>query len=240
MKALSIMQPWITLIMTGEKSIEVRSRNTSYRGDVLLCSSKAPGLTKEGMREFEKDYGVSCLYGHALCVARLVDSRPLREGDEDAAFVETVDPSAYGWVLESIRPVVPFPVKGKLGFYEVDDHLVNISSFALGSSVRVRADVDDRELGLAIRGRQGWVVDYEASEDGCWSFGVMLDSLALREIPVSYLESCVADEVIWHTFWLEDGEIDAAEPQDTFEETWAAIEEIEGQHPTLFPEAEEE
>ncbi len=240
MKALSIMQPWISLIITGEKTIEVRSRDTSYRGDVLLCSSKAPGLTKEGMREFEDDFGVSCLYGHALCVARLVDSRPLRKGDEDAAFVETVDPRAFGWVLESIRPVVPFPVKGKLGFYEVDDELVEVSPLVLRSCVRISDDVDESEAGLAISGLQGWVVDYECPGDEGWGYGVMLDSLSLREVTVPWLESCAAEQVMWHTFYLDAGELEPAEPRDTLEETWAAIEEIEGQHPTLFPEVEDE
>ncbi len=238
MKALSIKQPWITLILGGQKTIEVRSRNTSYRGDVLLCSSKTPDLTKEDMREFEQDFGITCLYGHALCVARLVDSRPLREGDEDAAYMEEIDPDLFGWVLEAVRPVVPFPLTGRLGFYEGDDRLIKASPFAIGDCVRIREDVElDSGSEFALRGGQGRVVFVEFAGDETL-VSVMLDSPSLRAIPVSHLESCVADKAVWHTFLFEPEELQPAEPRDTLQETWNTIEEIERQHPELFPEEE--
>ena len=42
MKALSLHQPWATWIATGAKSIETRTRPVSYRGPLLICSTKRP------------------------------------------------------------------------------------------------------------------------------------------------------------------------------------------------------
>ncbi|WP_059176999.1 ASCH domain-containing protein [Thermodesulfovibrio aggregans] len=38
MKALVIKQPWANQILSGEKTIEYRSWNTKYRGDILIVS----------------------------------------------------------------------------------------------------------------------------------------------------------------------------------------------------------
>ncbi|HFC8533055.1 TPA: ASCH domain-containing protein [Neisseria lactamica] len=41
MKALSVRQPYAFLIGNCEKSIELRSWKTDYRGDLLICASKS-------------------------------------------------------------------------------------------------------------------------------------------------------------------------------------------------------
>lgn len=40
MKALTLIQPWATLIMLGEKQIETRSWNTKYRGKLAIHAGK--------------------------------------------------------------------------------------------------------------------------------------------------------------------------------------------------------
>ena len=44
LKALSVQQPWANLIADGNKTIEVRSKSTSYRGPLLIVSSKRPDV----------------------------------------------------------------------------------------------------------------------------------------------------------------------------------------------------
>ena len=47
MKALSLYEPWATLIALGEKRYETRSWTTTYRGPLLICASlKRPPLSK--------------------------------------------------------------------------------------------------------------------------------------------------------------------------------------------------
>ena len=103
MKALSVRQPWANLIASGAKTIETRLWATPYRGPLLIVSSKSPRIYPAG---------------YALAVADLVDCRPMTRADEDAAMCERY-PGAWSWLLENIRPIKPFPVKGQLGIYEV-------------------------------------------------------------------------------------------------------------------------
>lgn len=107
MKALSVRQPWADKILRGEKTIEVRTWTTRYRGPVLICASakKCDDLPT----------------GITICVAQLVDIRPIAKDDESAACCE-VDPSReFAWVLADVRPVDAVPIKGKLGLFEAPD-----------------------------------------------------------------------------------------------------------------------
>ena len=103
MKALSVKQPWANLIAAGAKTIETRTWATDYRGELLIVSSKKPAIEPAGC---------------AVAIASLVDSRPMSRADEDAACCE-IYARAVAWVLDDVRPVRPFPVRGKLGIYEV-------------------------------------------------------------------------------------------------------------------------
>lgn len=103
MKALSVKQPWAGMIASGEKTIETRTWTTKYRGPVLVVSSRLPKIEPAG---------------YALAVADIVESRPMRRADERAACCK-VYPKAHAWVLKNVRSIEPFPVKGKLGLYEV-------------------------------------------------------------------------------------------------------------------------
>ena len=40
MKALSLTQPWATLVASGRKQVETRSWTTSYRGPLLIHAAK--------------------------------------------------------------------------------------------------------------------------------------------------------------------------------------------------------
>ncbi len=103
MKAISVRQPAANKIAAGEKTIEVRTWGTGYRGDLLIVSSASPKIEPAGC---------------AVCIARLADVRPMTRDDEVAACCAW-DPSYIAWVLTDIRPIPPFPVKGRLGIYEV-------------------------------------------------------------------------------------------------------------------------
>jgi hypothetical protein len=102
MKALSVRQPWANLIASGAKTIETRTWPTSYRGPLLIVSSKTPKVEPAGC---------------AVAIADLVDCRPMTTADEPAAQCEWYE-RAYAWVLDDIRPVKPVPVRGALGIYE--------------------------------------------------------------------------------------------------------------------------
>ena len=101
MRALSVKQPWANLIASGLKTIETRTWATAYRGPLLIVSSKRPNIPPAGS---------------AVAIAELVDCRPMTRADEGAACCD-VYPNAVSWVLEDVRQIRPFRVKGALGVF---------------------------------------------------------------------------------------------------------------------------
>lgn len=122
MKTLAIRQPWVTLIAEGDKTIEVRTWATTYRGPLLLVASGKPlHVDVDGER-----YTLPA--GEQICIADLVDVRPLRRADLKAACLD--DQPAfditgyYAWRLANIRQTKPRPNKGRLRLYDTPDHLI--------------------------------------------------------------------------------------------------------------------
>lgn len=104
MKALSIREPWATLILEGNKTIETRTWKTNHRGKILLCASKNPK---------------SKISGKAFAVADLVDCLPMVKDDEKFACCE-IYPKANSWFLANVTPIDPFEIKGQLGLFETE------------------------------------------------------------------------------------------------------------------------
>jgi hypothetical protein len=125
-KALSIKQPWANLIASGEKTIETRLWGTDYRGQLLIVSSKTPNIPPAG---------------YALAIANLVDCRPMTALDEAAACCAHYL-GAFAWVMRDIRIIPVFPVRGKLGLYDVSLPSLNEDELGLtkASSTSDRLD----------------------------------------------------------------------------------------------------
>jgi hypothetical protein len=100
MKALSIKPIHAARIASGEKTIELRSRRTHYRGPLLICFCQPDG--------------------HARCIVDVIGCRPATPADSTAACY-AIEPGAklFAWELANVRQVKPFPVKGKQGFIDV-------------------------------------------------------------------------------------------------------------------------
>ena len=111
MKAMSVRQPWASLIAYGVKTIEVRSWRTDFRGKLLICAS-GRDVVEEGVLFYA---------GYALCTVDLVDIKPLTNRDlKKACMGELPEEPQWAWVLKNAAEITPFPVKGKLHLYEVD------------------------------------------------------------------------------------------------------------------------
>lgn len=120
MKALSVRQPWATMIARGLKTVEVRSWFTHHRGPLLLCASRrrdAPGPEPVGV---------------AICVVDLVDVVPFDpEQHAKRASVIPIDPredyaGIWAWMFDRPRIVYPVPVSGRLSLFEVPDHVITV------------------------------------------------------------------------------------------------------------------
>lgn len=106
-KALTLRQPYAFMISKGTKTIEVRSKRTNYRGDIVITVSKEP--------EFE-----GLLTGVAVCIAEIYDCRDFHEKDYFYAKwkpADCDDKQYYSWYLRNIILIEPFEVKGNLGIW---------------------------------------------------------------------------------------------------------------------------
>ena len=107
-KAISLRQPWATMIAQGFKTIETRTWYTPYRGDLLICSTQNPEYP-----------GVKC--GFALCVVYLHNCRPMIPSDADGARCEyREDLKLFAWILRDLRKIEPFRVRGHQRLFDVE------------------------------------------------------------------------------------------------------------------------
>lgn len=111
-RALSVRQPWASLIASGTKTLELRSRPATYRGPVLIVT---------GQRVWAGDHQFQLgPTGVTICLVDLVGCRRVSADDAAAACIVPPEGYEWGWELANPRPVPQEPHKGKLGLYTID------------------------------------------------------------------------------------------------------------------------
>ena len=148
MKAITLTQPWATLVAIGAKKIETRSWPTKYRGPIAIHAAKAfPGWAKQTCEEYlfqralglpdrsEGDLqkwmdamrdGIKALpLGQVIATARIVNciethliERFVQPFTEQERAFGDYTPGRYGFLLEDVRQIEPAPAKGALGLWE--------------------------------------------------------------------------------------------------------------------------
>jgi len=106
--ALSLHQPWASMIATGDKTIETRGWGTTYRGPLLICATQEP-----------KEHGPT---GCAVALVRLIACRPMLATDRRRARCKRY-PGAVSWLLADavwLRPEDRLPVRGHRGLFKVE------------------------------------------------------------------------------------------------------------------------
>jgi len=120
MLALSIRQPWASLILKAGKDIENRSWPTKIRGRILIHAAK--GCTCDEVED-------ALDFAESVCgVTYSVDLKTIARGGIIGS-VEIVDcvtqsnspwfMGEYGFVLRNPQPMPFIPYKGQLGFFNV-------------------------------------------------------------------------------------------------------------------------
>lgn len=149
MKALTLTQPWATLVAIGAKRIETRSWATSYRGLLAIhaaqgyvgLSGPAGFMGRCNSEPFKSALATAGLThrdlprGAIVAVCRLVDCVPtcgdgyyrdpdrrviMQVDDQERAFGD-YSLGRYAWLLADIQRLLePIPYKGMLGLWEPD------------------------------------------------------------------------------------------------------------------------
>ena len=125
MRALSLYQPWATLIACGVKRVETRSWSTAYRGLVAIHAGKLwtreqRVFTGRLRRRFPEVMPESLLeppLGVVVCVAELVDCLATKDLVDTVTETERTcgdyERGRYGWVLRNVRPLkTPVALRG--------------------------------------------------------------------------------------------------------------------------------
>ncbi|MBQ3021147.1 MAG: ASCH domain-containing protein [Bacilli bacterium] len=123
MKALTIKQPYASLIVNNYKEYEFRSWNTNYRGKILIHA----GLSKySNLNDFNM-YNLDYIYGAIIGEAYIVDS--IKVDKEFDSYLHKLNNlvyagdhvDLYAWKLENIvKYDKPIFVKGKLGLWNYE------------------------------------------------------------------------------------------------------------------------
>lgn len=127
MKAITILQPWASLIAVGAKKIETRSWATKYRGEIaihagksittvgynMLCDGPAEKLLRNEIVE----------HGCVIATVELVDCiimthEWIAEVPDPERSFGWYEPGRVAWMLANVRQINPVPAKGKQRIWE--------------------------------------------------------------------------------------------------------------------------
>ena len=133
MRAITLMQPWATLVAIGAKRWETRSWPTRYRGPIAIHSSKEwPPWARECARlpafaEALAGHRMPC--GAVVALAELTDCRVNEEhtadelGQPESEFGDFT-PGRYRFRLDKVRPLQnPIKARGRLSIWQVSAEL---------------------------------------------------------------------------------------------------------------------
>lgn len=131
MKCLSVCQPYADLIVSGKKTIELRTWNTRHRGEFLVHSPMRVRTADCIRLGTGSDLAVSAVVGRAeICGVKVYEAARQLAGDARHHCVgvlgvrrywESGRQRIYGFMLKHPeRFAAPVPLKGGLGFFEAD------------------------------------------------------------------------------------------------------------------------
>lgn len=136
MKAISLTQPWATLVALRQKRIETRSWSTPYRGPIAIHAAKNFPAECRGLAESEpfsealRSHWKPLPLGKVVAVAQLVDVREILTG-EDVILLNRLGlprwefhfgdytKGRFAWVLANVKALdEPIHARGMLGVWE--------------------------------------------------------------------------------------------------------------------------
>ncbi len=137
MLALSIRQPWASLILKAGKDIENRCWSTKVRGRILIHAAK--GCTRDELED-------ALDFAEKACGTRYsVDLKAVARGGivGSVEIVDCVNRSdspwfvgEFGFVLRNPQPLPFVPWKGQLGFFDVPESALPVNAVEAGAGGR--------------------------------------------------------------------------------------------------------
>jgi hypothetical protein len=127
-KAISLWEPWATLIALGKKRYETRSWKTFYRGPLLICAAKKklPFIEIASLLHSFQLTIDDLHYGRAIAIVDLavIFTTDYIHDAIDAIEKKVGDFSSgrYAWKLDNVRKFEKPPwIRGKQGLFDAPD-----------------------------------------------------------------------------------------------------------------------
>ncbi|MGD8188549.1 ASCH domain-containing protein [Brevibacillus ginsengisoli] len=137
MKAITIHQPWATLIALGEKQFETRSWATKYRGKIAIHAAKK--IDRDAC-QIEPYKSVLAKHGYTsdnlptgsiVAICDLSECYQVRSSNHHLATIGDptnvvigneyefgwYEPGRYAWELSDVQKIYPIPAKGQQGLW---------------------------------------------------------------------------------------------------------------------------
>ena len=129
-KCLSLKQPYAELLVSGKKIIEVRKWKTKFRGLFLVHASK--NIDEESCKRLKMDRA-KLVTGAIVGKANLYNvisygSKNSFLKDENKHFASSnYNNPKYGFLVNQAKRFdTPIPIRGKLGFFNVELNVWNV------------------------------------------------------------------------------------------------------------------
>ena len=122
MKALTICQPYASLIITATKRVENRSWATAYRGPLVIHAGKSTAWITEDS-EFALPRGV------ILGTVDLINCVCLREYEKKYDSDDQWANGPWCWVLRNPQLLPHIPYRGAQGLFDIPDDFIKEATF---------------------------------------------------------------------------------------------------------------
>jgi len=123
LKCLSISQPFADLVISGKKSIELRSWNTNFRGEFLVHAPLKIRIEDAERLKINKKFVTGSIIGKAqLYDVKKYNSVKEITLDQKLHFsTKKFQTKTFGFLLKNAKPLrIPIPWKGQLGIFDVN------------------------------------------------------------------------------------------------------------------------
>jgi hypothetical protein len=149
MKVISIIQPWATLIMLGEKKFETRSWEREYRGELGIHASKKMNrfiraiCNREPFKSVLAKYGFTAdnlPLGKIIATSKLIDCFEIHADHSGSSVLLSAGSPVwwigkdsnefhfgdytegrFAWKLADVERIEPIPAKGQLGLWNYQE-----------------------------------------------------------------------------------------------------------------------
>jgi len=127
MKAISLWQPWASLMALGLKKIETRSWATRYRGPLYIHAAKKvigwPSIDIQAVFDDDIAFQPSDLpLGCLICKVDLIDCRVILNHNQPDYPERAFGDYTHGrsmWITENLETFKPIPYRGRQGLFDV-------------------------------------------------------------------------------------------------------------------------